>query len=129
MLFALFPVLAIAAPASASPQVPCWKLVLNDAYSGVFNKVYALSCYHQAISHIPATDLIYSNMGDEIRNAEAAAANDRTFAIRHPQSVAVAATSSGGSSLPIPVLVLGGLAVVLLIVGGAGELWRRSRAG
>jgi hypothetical protein len=129
LLLALVPALAVAAPASAAPKVPCWKLVLNDAYAGVFNEIYPLSCYHQAIGHIPATDLIYSNMADEIRNAEAAAANGKTFAIRHPQGVQVAAASSGGSSVPIPLLVLGGLAVALLIAGGADELWRRTRGG
>jgi hypothetical protein len=126
-MLVLLPVLAVAAPASAAPPVPCWKLVLNDAYSGVFGQVYPLSCYHQAIGHLPATSLIYSNTGDEIRDAEAAAANGRTYAIRQSQSVPVASTSSGGSSVPIPVLVLGGLAVALVVAGGAGELWRRTR--
>ena len=112
---------------TAAPKVPCWKLVLNDAYAGAFGQVYALSCYHQAIDHIPATAiLIYSNMGDEIRNAEAAAANGRTYAIRHPQG-ARPPQQARGSSVPLPVLVLAGLAVVLLIVGGAGDLWRRTR--
>jgi hypothetical protein len=127
LLVVLLPALAVVTPASAAPNVPCWKLVLNDAYSGVFGQVYPLACYHQAIGHIPATDLIYSNMGDEIRNAETAAANGRTYAIRRPQAAPVAATSSGGSSVPVPVLVLGGLAALFLIVGGAGELWRRTR--
>lgn len=123
----LLPTLAVAAPSSAAPNVPCWKLVLNDAYSGVFGQIFPLSCYHQAIGHIPATEVIYSNMGDEIRSAEIAAANGRTYATRHPQGVPVATTSSSGSSLPVPVLVLGGLAVLLLVVGGGGELWRRTR--
>jgi hypothetical protein len=129
LLLVLLPALAVALPASAAPKVLCWKLVLNDAYAGVFGQVYPLSCYHQAIGHIPATDLIYSNMGDEIRNAEAAAANGKTYAIRRPQGAPVAATSSGGDSVPTPVLVLGVLAVVLLVVGGGGEIWRRTRGG
>ncbi|HEX4520004.1 MAG TPA: hypothetical protein VH063_10530 [Gaiellaceae bacterium] len=126
----MVPALAVAAasPVSAAPKVPCWKLVLNDAYAGVFDQIYPLSCYHQAIAHIPATTILYSDTADEIRDAEAAALHGRTFATRHPQSApAVAAVSSGGSSLPTPVLVLGGLAVALLLAGGAGELWRRTR--
>ena len=39
-----------------------------------------------------------------------------------------AVDTSGPSSLPIPLLVLGGLALLLLAAGGAGYLSRRAQA-
>ncbi len=121
------PLLALAPQASAArTTAPCWKYVLTDAYAGTFDQIYPLHCYHEAMSHIPVTNLIYSNTADEIRTAELRAANGKPYSIRAVQNTPVA-TSSRSSALPLPVIVLGVLAAVLLLAGGAGELWRRTR--
>jgi hypothetical protein len=43
-------------------------------------------------------------------------------------TAADAADTSGPSSLPIPLLILGGLALLLLAAGGVGYLSRRAQA-
>ena len=42
-------------------------------------------------------------------------------------TVAVGATSGGGSGIPVPLLVLGGLALLLTAVGAAGVIAKRRR--
>jgi hypothetical protein len=44
-----------------------------------------------------------------------------------PTPVAAGATSGGGSGVPVPLLVLGGLALLLTAVGGAGVIAKRRR--
>ena len=44
-----------------------------------------------------------------------------------PSTVATGATSGGGSGIPIPLLVLGGLALLLTAVGAAGVIAKRRR--
>jgi hypothetical protein len=44
-----------------------------------------------------------------------------------PTPVAAGATSGGGSGVPVPLLVLGGLALLLTAVGGAGLIAKRRR--
>jgi hypothetical protein len=41
--------------------------------------------------------------------------------------VAAGATSGGGSGIPVPLLVLGGLALLLTAVGAAGVIAKRRR--
>jgi hypothetical protein len=43
-------------------------------------------------------------------------------------TVAAGATSGGGSGVPVPLLVLGGLALLLTAVGGVGVIAKRRRA-
>jgi hypothetical protein len=45
-----------------------------------------------------------------------------------PEALPSAATSSDASSVPLPLIVLGGLALLLLAAGGAGYLNRRMQA-
>jgi hypothetical protein len=111
--------------------VPCWKLVLQDSYTGVFDRVYPHVCYKQAIARIPTVDQIYSNTREEIQAASAAALSGKPYkvpGVTGTGTSAAPASSSGGSSpVPTPIIILGVVAVVLLVAGGAGELWRRSR--
>jgi hypothetical protein len=126
-------VLAVSGPASAS-NVPCWKRVLADSYSGHFDTIYPHRCYAQAIERIPTTLLLYSDTRDQIKAAENAAANHHTYTSSAAMSppgtgtgAAGATSGSGSSSVPTAVIVLAVLAGLLLIVGGAGEIWRRTR--
>jgi hypothetical protein len=125
--------LAVAAPAGAAKKaVPCWKLVLQDSFTGRFDTIYKHSCYTQAIARIPTADLIYSNTREEIEAASAAAAGKRTYTSQSVSStgnstVATPSISGGSHGVPTAIIVLGGVAVALLLVGGAGEFWRRRR--
>src|SRR5213596_1476157 len=68
-------VLAIgAAPATASAKTPCRNKVFNDWYrDGKIASTYPLSCYRDALRHIPADARVYSSLGDDIRSALQAA--------------------------------------------------------
>jgi hypothetical protein len=47
----------------------------------------------------------------------------------HDDAVAVADTTGGSSGVPLPLILLGGLALLLIAAGGAGVLIRRRRSG
>ena len=59
--------LATAAPAAAEP--PCWKVLINDWYDGQIDGVYAVSCYREALEHLPDDLEIYSRARDDISQA------------------------------------------------------------
>jgi hypothetical protein len=114
--------------------VPCWKLVLQDSYTGVFNTIYPHSCYRKAIARIPAVDQIYSNTREEIQAAATAALNGKSYKVPGAKGsngsgtgTQASGATSHKSSVPTPIIILAGVAIALLVIGGAGELWRRSR--
>ena len=125
-------VLATALPAGAA-KIPCWKLVLQDSYTGHFDTIYPHSCYKRAIERIPTTLLIYSDTRQEIQAAANAALNNRKYTARSIANApsgtgpsATPSTSGGSHGVPTAIVILGGVAVALLLIGGAGEAWRRT---
>jgi hypothetical protein len=154
----------------AAAGTPCWKALLNDWYDGRIDKTYAVSCYRQALSHLPPDVTTYSSARDDIQRelqsaiyrskhggkpaapsavttaADPAAAPQpgtgattttaagqaptvQTPRGRHAQGgfAKVAGRFNPGSadSLPLPLLVLAGLAVLLIAAGGVGAVVRR----
>ena len=105
--------------------------MLQDSYTGVFKTIYPHSCYRQAISRIPAVDQIYSNTREEIQAASTAALNGKTYKVAGVGGTGtlVSGTTSHKSTVPTAIIVLAGVAIGLLLIGGAGELFRRSRRG
>jgi hypothetical protein len=104
--------------------VPCWKTLLIDSYDGRIDHIYPIPCYHQAVAHLPIVLQLYSTERDDIMRALQRAATGKGTGqpIVGPLHVA-----TGGRSLPIPLLVLGSIAVLLVVVGIAGTVWRRFR--
>ncbi|WP_411278220.1 hypothetical protein [Gaiella sp.] len=122
---------------------------------GRVNRIYPLPCYAQAIKQLPPDLLIYGNAEEEIGRALAFAKQgkpdpggkdptpttpvetkttetkntetDTTSNVETETSETdtTATDTSGPSSVPIPLLVLGGLAILLLAAGSAGYLRRR----
>ena len=132
VLAALAPMPSQAATAGKRATVPCWKRLLNDWYDGTINNIYPIPCYQQAIKHLPASADIYGSAKDDIKAAELAALNHKLPPSNSEgdgttTSAAGTTTSSGGgiSSFPVPVLVLGGVAILLVIAGAIGMLWQR----
>jgi hypothetical protein len=161
--------LASARPAAAAS--PCWKTLLNDWYDGRIDNTYPVSCYREAIKHLPTDVQTYSSARDDIERAlQSAQQRDRqlhdpvtpstlvpgsgtktttTPAAATPGSTTTTTTGAvsfpgnkpnGGissladqlnpaspSSLPIPLLVLGGLAILLVAAGGVGVLVKRAQ--
>jgi hypothetical protein len=150
-------VLALAGPAAAASKT-CADDVVSDWYGdGRVDKLFPLHCYKEAIRSLPVDVLDYSNAKQDILRALAFArkgekdpgpsggsqptGNGGTPGVGGPNDpggsgvdegtgtdASDAVDTSGPSSLPIPLLILGGLALLLLAAGGAGYLSRRSQA-
>jgi hypothetical protein len=147
-LVALAASLALAAPAGAI--TPCGKKVLNDWWdNGRVDRLYPLHCYEEAIDSIPADIRDYSDAEAVIARALQAAVGgklaaggddpspdddpgNRDAAAPVPgdngDSEAAPDVEGGTSSVPIPLLVLGGMSLALLAAGGLGYLSRRRQA-
>ena len=146
--------LSTASPASAA--TPCGKKVLADWFdNGRIDRLYPLNCYEEAIDAIPDDLRDYADAEDVITRAlQAALRGDLAPGGRDPTpggddpigsgngsgsngngggeggnpQAAPDVDTSGPSSVPIPLLVLGGMSIALLAAGGLGYLSRR-RAG
>ena len=130
----LAPLPAVATTTGKSDSVPCWKRLLNDYYDGQLNSTYPIPCYTEAIKHLPASLEIYGSAKEDIIAARTAAINHKPPPPEggsggSTTTVAAGSSSGGGggvSSFPLPVLILGGVAILLVIAGGIGMLWQRS---
>jgi len=141
---------AAAHESAEQPTADCYKQVINDwENNGRIDNVYAPSCYTQAIQNLNKYPDIkgYSNVIQDIQAA--------LYAVLHeegrgggPSGPTAPAIGSGGGqskktgrgfftrlgdnlapgnaqSIPLPLLVLGGLAVLLLLAAAATWLARR----
>ena len=162
-------VLALAAVAVSAPaadaKTPCRNQIYNDwDRDGKIASNYPLSCYRDALRHIPGGDSVYTSLEDDIRAALQAAVarlhgkhvaaqvghgfakqtttkhstsspmmDERTHPLASATSTtpaAVLASTSGGSGgVPVPLLVLGSIALVLVVAGGVGVAVRATRGG
>lgn len=134
------PTSAQAAP--SEPGVACWKLLLNDYYDGAIAKVYDLSCYDDAISHLPPSDQFYSSAKEDLIAARAAAVQGKLPTGSTGTTTTTTTTTSkkktswidklnpgGPDAFPLPLLVLGAIAILLVIAGGVGMFWQRKNPG
>ena len=148
--------LAFAGPATAAP--PCWKILLNDWYDGTIDDTYPIPCYQQAVDQLPTDAQLYSSAKDDILHAMAktvALQNQTTTTTTTGSSNAstetttteTTTTSPGrekrkgiaraldklnpgeADSFPLPLLILGGLAILLVAAGVVGMIWRRMDRG
>jgi hypothetical protein len=147
--------LALPAPAAtrAVAASPCWVTLLNDWYGGRIDKVYPIHCYQDTINHLPKDIEQYSSAREDIQRALGLAiaykknpsAPKPTITSSHLPDVAspgigttgragpsgiipnaIGNSSSGGAtSFPLPLIILGGLAIFLLAAGGIGLIVRR----
>jgi hypothetical protein len=139
--------LALAAPAGAI--TPCGKKVLDDWWAdGRVDRLYPLHCYEEAIDSIPADIRDYSDAEAVISRALQAAVGGKLAAGGNDpspddgdsreagapvpgdngDSEAAPNVDGDSSSVPIPLLVLGGMSLALLAAGGLGYLSRRRQA-
>ncbi len=144
---------ALALPATAMASV-CGDKVLADWFdNGRIDRLYQAHCYEEAIDAIPADLRDYANAEEIISRAlqaslrgELAAGGDdptpgdggggtpptTTPPGEPPTDPGTEASpevdTTGISSVPIPLLVLGGMSIALLAAGGLGYLSRRRAA-
>jgi hypothetical protein len=146
LLLAAAALLVGAKPAAAAK--PCWEKVVDDWYQdSVIDRTYPRKCYTDALKNVGEDVKVYSSFEEDIKaalqrtgrdNARrlSAAGGDRPrqgSANERPQQglfrEAFDATSPrNADSMPLPLLILGGLALLLIAAGAAGLLRRRLRA-
>jgi hypothetical protein len=133
--------------APAGAKTPCGKQVIEDWYDdGRLDKRYSPRCLNEARKRIPDDLEQYSSLDDEILRQRRQGA--RTLAVgggsSSPQRQSGGPTIEPGDSpfrqafsktnprnadsLPLPLLILAGLALLLMSAGAAGLVSRRLRA-
>jgi hypothetical protein len=138
LVVALLCALVASTGASASPPPPpCADAILAEWLdTNEVENVYPLQCYQAAIDAIPQDLEDYTNAADVIARAFQRAAGRRLE--RTPQgpveppsepTASPAVDTSSSTSVPIPLLVLGGMSLALLVSGGVGYVSRRRRDG
>lgn len=136
---------AVTAP-PASAKSACWKQIQDDwVDDGVIQGVYPLHCYGEAIKHVPNDLQQYTGIVDDINAARQRASRLRFLTGRNQppappeanpndpdSSVYNSAIDKLGptnsDSIPLPLLILAGLALVMVAAGAAGLATRRLRA-
>jgi hypothetical protein len=147
--------LGTAAPAAAA-GVPCWKALINDWYDGKIDEIYEQHCYAEAIAHLPRDVDTYSEARgdilraklDAIREGKEPTYDETTGAggTAGPSDDGDDSSGDGGGSsgvitraiewlgpsnadaIPLPLLILAGVAFLLLAAAGGSFLSRRFQA-
>lgn len=152
VLIAIGAVLGLgAAPAQAAK--PCWERVIDDwVDNGRIDGVYSSSCLTAARRHVPEDIRTYTDIIDKIdaynhdsvRTPESSGGtgvspmkrpnrNETTEPrvsreTEGPIEEALNTGTTDASSIPLPLIVLAGLALLLMAAGGAGFAHRKLRA-
>jgi len=152
IVLAVGALVALSVAGTAAGATPCGKKVLADWFdNGRVDRLYPENCYEEAIDAIPADLKPYADAEDVITRALQAALNgklarggkDPSKNPTKPKNnknnggppdssgsaqAAPGVDTSGPSSVPIPLIVLGGMSLALLAAGGLGYLSRRRQA-
>lgn len=152
MLAAFVSLLVATAPANAAAS--CGRQVIDDWYDGRIDGTYELHCYDDAIEQLPRDLRDYSSAPEDIQRALQSsmrgkkappnrdpAPTDTTPAGEDPPvtdpspsgnppagpdgSDVAAPLGESASSVPVPLLILAGLALLLVAAGSAGYVIRR----
>jgi hypothetical protein len=136
--------LAVTEPASAAK--PCWRQVLDDWTDNTrLDQKYPIECYNQALENLPEDIVSYTNAYDQISNArqDSLRGDDRGLSGAGGGGGGnndpgdgdggifgdfLGIGSGGAGSIPLPLLILGALAGLLMAAGGAGLLTRKLQA-
>lgn len=148
---------ALTLDGTAQAATPCGKKILGDWFdNGRIDRLYPLHCYEEAIDAIPDDIRDYADAEEVISRALQAAVNGKlakggcdpspdgssndcrwgsggTRGLGGPSGGSGSEATpdvdtSGPSSVPIPLVVLGGMSLALLAAGGLGYLARRRQA-
>jgi hypothetical protein len=139
LLLAAFALLS-ASQASAAKTTPCWKKVVQDWYDdSTIDRLYERHCYSDALKNVGEDVKVYSSFEEDIKAAlqRAGRADIRELSVRtggdRPnqglfKDAFGKTTPRNADSMPIPLMILGGLALLLVAAGAAGLLRRRLRS-
>ena len=145
--------LALGSAAPAGAATPCWRTLINDWFDGKIDQTYPRSCYTQALQHLPRDVKQYSSAKDDIERALLAVIRGDNGKGKGPESSNPVGspggnTAGGGgnsdtpskgvvlraiewlgpsdaASMPLPLLVLAGVAFLLLAAAGGSFVNRR----
>ena len=148
---ALAPLSALGAVSGNKTTVPCWKRLMNDWDDGTINNVYPPACYLAAIKNMPTELKIYSSAREDIERALQARLAGKPIPPESSPPQSTTTTGGGGTTttpskphktgirlflakltpgdpqaFPLPLLILGALAILLVAAGVVGMLWQRS---
>jgi hypothetical protein len=135
--------LSIGAPV-ATAKSPCWRQILNEwANNRQISPNYPLHCYGEAIDHVGEDLLVYTDIEESINAAKQQAARGvRRLQTRTQPSQAERQSDpdaglftqgfdklgpNNADSMPLPLIILGGLALLVVAAGAAGLVSRRIR--
>lgn len=136
---------------TASAAKPCWRTVITDWYDGHIDGTYSVSCYRETLSKAPADLKMYSDLPEDVNRAlqsalrTEASRHATTAGVKHARHVSISPlpgrTTSGpigrvlselgpnrADSLPVPLLILAGLALLLIAAGAVGMATRKLHA-
>jgi hypothetical protein len=143
-----------AQPAQARSMSSCSKALIHDWYvDGRVDKTYPVHCYREALKQIPEDQIIYGTLREDLTRALQATIRQHDGHVTGDTLVVPLAGPGGGDgpkggatgggifhwlakklgpstadSIPIPLLVLGGLAFTLMAAAGVSYLARRVQA-
>ena len=155
-VFGLALLLALALMIGAKPaaaKTACWKLVVNDwVEDSRIDRTYPRACYSDALKNVPNDVRDYSSFEEDVRSAlQRLGRNDRLLqssdgstpdtptrrpgsadeAEPRPEYFQQAFDKLGpreADSMPIPLMILAGMALLLVAAGAGGLITRRLRA-
>jgi hypothetical protein len=138
--------LSVGAPAAAAKSA-CWRQILNEwSDNRQISTTYPIHCYREAISHVPEDLLVYTDIEQDILAARQLAVrsqNLREPAVRTQPNQAERRSDpdaglftkgfdklgpNNADSMPLPLIILGGLALLMVAAGAAGLVSRRIRS-
>jgi hypothetical protein len=127
----------------------CSNALIHDWYvDGRIDQTYAVHCYREALKDIPEDQLVYGTLRDDLNRALQTAIRDTNGPLDPEQLIPGANPGGGGggsgdgffhwlakavgpdtaNSIPVPLLVLGGLALALMAAAGVSFFARRLQA-
>jgi hypothetical protein len=125
----------IAPSPSNATEPPCSQRVLGDwSDNGRIDRAYALPCYEEAIAAMPTDIRDYTNAQDVIDRAMTNVVRGKSMVPAADAEVldtqgAGPIDASGALPVPVPLVVLFGLALALLTAGALGRVGRRAMLG
>jgi len=140
--------IAVSAP-QASAKTPCWRQIQDEWVNTNpphISPTYPLHCYGEAIDHVPNDLAQYSSIIEDIQAARQQASRlklRRPAGVTQPNTTSKAPSDPSGGvyssaidrlgptnsdALPLPLLILAGLAAIMVAAGGAGLISRHLKA-
>jgi hypothetical protein len=121
----------LATPAVASAAKPCWQTVVDDWRDGRIDNRYSIACYRAALANAPEDLKMYSSFPEDVNRAlqssvRSMSSFERRGRANGPIGHALDRLSAKrADSVPIPLFVLAGLALLLVAAGVASVATRR----